>query len=331
MEYNFDIDIVIPWVDGNDIVWLNEKRKYDNQCLNQPSRYRDYGLMRYWFRAVEKNMNWFHKIFFVTFGHLPVWLDIDNPRLVVVNHKDFIPHEYLPTFNSSVIEMNIHRIKGLAEHFIYMNDDIFMISKIDKKFYFSKSGLPKQMLVMEYLWNYNVDSDYCYKDFNNVGIINRHFSTKGLKKKNIFNLKYGIISNIKNIGLLISKIYPGFKQAHMSVAFLKSSFENIWDIEGEYLDNVCHHKFRHYKDVNQWLIQYWQLVNGIFSPANKMKKQKLFVLGENSELLINAINNETYKEICINDNDTKENIDEEIEMLLEAFQKKYPDKSGFEK
>ncbi|MEX6253875.1 hypothetical protein [Providencia huaxiensis] len=56
-----------------------------------------------------------HKIHFVTCGHYPNWLDINNHKINFVKHSDFIPKEYLPTFNSHTIELNLHRIKGLMK------------------------------------------------------------------------------------------------------------------------------------------------------------------------------------------------------------------------
>ena len=116
------IDFVILWVDGNDPKWQSEKATYDsniNDDSNSASRYRDWGLLPYWFRGVEKFTPWVNKIHFVTWGHVPEFLNLNNPKLNIVNHKDFIPEEYLPTFSSHAIELNIHRIPGLSEKFIY--------------------------------------------------------------------------------------------------------------------------------------------------------------------------------------------------------------------
>ena len=100
MEKKYPIDIVIPWVDGSDPAWLKEKRIYlkDNKTTVLEHNFRDWGLLKYWFRGVEKNLPWVRKIYFVTWGHLPTWLNTDNPKLVVVNHRDYIPVDYLPTF-----------------------------------------------------------------------------------------------------------------------------------------------------------------------------------------------------------------------------------------
>ena len=91
------IDFVILWVDGSDKEWLNEKNKYSNEkidVVNDAKRYRDYDLLKYWFRGVEQNAPWVNKIHLVTYGHLPKWLDTTHPKLNIVNHKDFIPAEY---------------------------------------------------------------------------------------------------------------------------------------------------------------------------------------------------------------------------------------------
>ena len=122
------IDFIITWVDGNDDNWQKEKSKYNpNGGENCKSRYRDWEQLKYWFRAVEKYAPWVNKIHFVTWGHLPEWLNTDHPKLNIVNHKDFIPEEYLPVFNSVAIEIHMHRIKGLSDKFVYFCDDFYLM------------------------------------------------------------------------------------------------------------------------------------------------------------------------------------------------------------
>ena len=81
--------------------------------------------LQYWFRGVGKFAPWVNRIHFITYGHLPPWLNVDHPKINIVRHTDYIPKKYLPTFNSHVIELNIHRIEGLANCFVYFNDDTF--------------------------------------------------------------------------------------------------------------------------------------------------------------------------------------------------------------
>ena len=139
-----DIDFVVLWVDGSDPVWQAEKAKHQGKTLddsNSVNRFRDWGLMPYWFRAVEKFAPWVRKVHFVTCGHVPAFLNLEHPKLHHVKHADFLPAEALPTFSSHAIEMNIHRIPGLAEQFVYFNDDMFLIRPVPETAFF-RDGLP---------------------------------------------------------------------------------------------------------------------------------------------------------------------------------------------
>ena len=114
---NYPIDLVVTWVDESDLNWQSEKRKYEADIKkeidtdNLVERYRDWNILRFWFRSVEKYAPWIRKVFFVTYGHLPEWINLNNEKLVVVKHEDFIPQEYLPTFSCRPIELNLWRIK----------------------------------------------------------------------------------------------------------------------------------------------------------------------------------------------------------------------------
>ena len=111
------IDFVIPWVDGEDPQWKAEKAGYEKAWspkgvaldetvsigdANADCRYRELGCLRFWFRGVEQFAPWVNRVFFVTCGQRPSWLNVNHPKLVLVNHRDFIPEKYLPTFCSNV-------------------------------------------------------------------------------------------------------------------------------------------------------------------------------------------------------------------------------------
>lgn len=334
MGINFPVDIVIPWVDGSDPKWIAEKEKYmENMRHNEgngDSRYRDWGILKYWFRSIEKNAPWIDKIHFITCGHLPNWLNTKNHKLHLVLHKDYIPKEYLPTFSAHPIELNIHRIANLSEHFIYMNDDTFIMEPINKEFYFSKSGLPKQMLKIMCVDNYDPETDFVYIDFNDMGLINRNFSVHDFPKSKLFHYSYGIKTNLRNLVLPLSYIYPGFAQFHMPVPFLKSTFEEVWEKEYEYLHQVSQHKFRNYKDVNQWLMQYWQLAKGKFEPINMSKFCKMYEIGVQNEEMFDSIKRHRFKVMCINDSDSNIDFEAEKEKLIRVFESIYPEKCSFE-
>ena len=98
-----EMDFVMAWVDGNDPAWQKEKRRVENvpdttaETDVREERYRDWDNLQYWFRGVEQFAPWVRKIHFVTWGHLPKWLNTEHPKLHIVKHEDFIPSEFLPT------------------------------------------------------------------------------------------------------------------------------------------------------------------------------------------------------------------------------------------
>ena len=87
-----EVDIVLRWVDPTDDDWIKEKRKYSGSQDNKKNsvsdstdvRYRDWDLLRFWFRCVENNAPWVRKIFFVTYGHIPKWLKMKNLELLSI-------------------------------------------------------------------------------------------------------------------------------------------------------------------------------------------------------------------------------------------------------
>src|SRR5690554_53344 len=137
-----NMDFVLIWVDGSDPNWQAQKNLYSGKPAgDSPARFRDWDILKYWFRGVEKFAPWVNKIFFVTWGHVPEFLNLEHPKLVIVRHEDYIPKEYLPTFSANVIETNLHRIEGLSDKFVYFNDDVFITKKVTKEDFF-KNGLP---------------------------------------------------------------------------------------------------------------------------------------------------------------------------------------------
>ncbi|KAK3558254.1 hypothetical protein QTP86_013948 [Hemibagrus guttatus] len=89
------------------------------------SRFEDNEELRYSLRSVERHAPWVRHIFIVTNGQIPSWLNLDNPRVTVVTHEDIFQNQsHLPTFSSPAIETHIHRIPGLSQKFIYLNDDV---------------------------------------------------------------------------------------------------------------------------------------------------------------------------------------------------------------
>lgn len=331
------IDFVISWVDGSDPQWLEEKNRYLPKDIdltndqNSDCRYRDMGLLRYWFRTVEKYAPWVNKIHFITWGHFPKWLNINHEKLNIVKHSDYIPKEYLPTFNSNVIEMNIHRIKELNEQFVLFNDDTFLNDYVSKDFFF-KNNLPRGSAILDPIIP---NSKFSYTMFSNTILLNKNFNFKNCIKKHFkkfFNILYAV--RMKHIvrSFILYKFHDelcGFKEFHTTSSLLKSTLKEIWEKERQLLDSFSRNKFRETISVNQWLIKNWQFMKGKFEPISPNYTQK-YNLTNNNNSIINALIKKKYKVICINDGDMNYNFDKAKKELLLAFKEKLPQKSSFE-
>lgn len=338
MSEQYPIDFVVTWVDGNDPVWQAEKAKYspNKNADNRNVRFRDWDNMQYWFRAVEKFAPWVNKIHFVTYGHLPKWLNTDNPKLNIAKHSDFIPKQYLPTFSSRCIEFNLYRINNLSERFVYFNDDMFLLKPVLEKLFFAgKDCLPTDFAITSTLSVADKKDTVQYAKFNNIVILNSHFDKKEQMKKNLnkwINLAYGW-NALRNLIWGGQHHFRGFANNHLAFSYLKSEIEDLWNKEFDELNNTCLHKFRCRDDVNQWLIRYWQLAKGMFIPIGRHVKGKVYEVYngvEQNQELFKIIENQSMPMICINDND---NVDFEPmkNRIKEAFNKILPDKSSFEK
>ena len=332
-----DIDFVILWVDGNDPEWIKEKNKYsgkDENENNSTNRYRDWGLLPYWFRSVEKFAPWVRKIHFVTWGHIPEFLNVNSPKLHIVRHDEFIPKEYLPTFSSHAIEMNIHRIPGLSEHFVYFNDDMFMLRPFKEDDFF-RDNLPCTYggeVPIELVGNIGT---WQHAAVNDLGIVNAHFPKREAVKqygKKYVAKQYRWKDNLRTI--MLEKLHPdyftGFKNIHAPGAYLKSAFEEVWNAEYDKLDSTCRDKFRTSDNVNQWVVLWWQVASGQFSPYI-VDNLVDTVTEESIDRLCDAIENQKHKYICIND--PEENIDFESlnKKIISAFMRLLPETCSFEK
>ena len=326
-----EIDFVVLWVDGSDPEWIKEKNKYitKNGDTNE-NRFRDCDNLQYLFRGIEKYAPWVNNIFFITYGHIPSWLDTKNEKIKIVRHDEFIPHEYLPTFNSNVIELNLHRIEELSENFVLFNDD-FYILKLTKPTDFFVNGIPTDVYV-EYtqLASYYNDLHFFMKA-NILAIINKHFNKKEQMKKHrykILHYKYGKFNFRTYYSMKYKHKYCGFWNFHAPQPYLKSNFKKIWKIEGENLDKACYSKFRSSIDLGHYLIRYWQMVEGNFVP--RRDESKYFSYKNDNRAAMNAILKRKYKTICVNDAYIDTDFEKAKSQINSCFEKIFPQKSSFE-
>ena len=318
----------------NDLEWRTEFSKYVHNKQNtkngvSKARFRDNGFLKYWFRGVEKFAPWVHKIHLVTSGQKPEWLDLNNPKINLVYHKDIIPPQFLPTYNSVVIERYIHKIPGLAEHFVYFNDDFYIINNLPEERFF-RDGLPCDIAVLDY----NPSWSQWYKRIkNNIRLINRHFDKRkvmALHHDKWFNKIYGFKARwnylLKPYGKFITLRVP-----HNAQPYLKTTFEEVWAAAGKELSETSSNRFRALTDYTPELFRTWQICRGNFQPYNTYNDTKMFPLMIRPKQAVRAIYRQSYTLICLNDNVHIRNYDLVIGNIKDAFQHILPEKSSFER
>lgn len=326
-----DIDFIVLWVDGSDTEWQKQFNKYlpeDKKRLDiGNNKYRDNGLLKYWFRGIEKNVPWVRKIHFVTMGQIPQWLNTANPKIHIVNHSDFIDPEYLPLFNSSAIELNIHKIPDLAEHFVYFNDDFFLIDKVAASEYFSDSGLPKDSAIFRSI----PISEYGKLLLNDELLIKSKINRKLCFRKNknkFFSLKYKkrVINNL----FYQNKIDDAYLECcHYSRPLTKSAFEDGWNLFGEELSQTMKNRYRTNNDNTFCVFRRLNMYKGKFFPSNNESGRMLCEIHKDITKICSTIKEKKVREIVINDTLCSD-YDKRMKMIVEAFDSILSDKSSFE-
>ena len=325
------VDFVIPWVDGSDPEWLKLRNRYStsDDCTHD-CRFRDWGILKYWFRAVETYAPWVNRIFFVTSGQIPGWLNTDHPKLRIISHKDYIPAEYLPTFSSHTIELNLHRIADLSEHFVYFNDDMFLNAPVKESDFFH-NGLPKDIAVLSAFAPYSSNCSYTHAICNVMSFLNRNFDKHKIIANNPelwFSPLYGR-KILNNIYYSPTKFFSNLLNAHIPSSMLKSTFVKLWDMEPELLHNTCMNKFRGPYDVNQYIMSYYNICCGMFYPRN-IHFGKCYSIGQKQDEMYEDILSGRHQTICINDHPNVTDYIREQEAISTIFQQKLPIKSSYE-
>jgi hypothetical protein len=144
-------DIVVTTVDDSDPVWREKMHRAlaqepEEQTLaktTNPGRFKSHDELRYLLRSIFCYAPWVRTIHIVTDDQCPPWLDTSHPMINLVDHKDIIDPQFLPTFNSDAIESCLWKIRGLSEEFVYFNDDMLLMALTKKEMFFGKYGMPR--------------------------------------------------------------------------------------------------------------------------------------------------------------------------------------------
>ena len=325
-----DIDIVIPWVDGSDPAWRAARAAATPGAGDDASeaRYRDWGTLRYWFRSVEQFAPWVRKIHFITWGHLPAWLDTEHPKLHIVRHADYLPEAYRPTFNANTIELNFHRIEGLAEQFILFNDDCFL-GRPARATDFFRGGVPRDMAALAL----PALEPISHLILNALMLINARYRPHEVIARHPFKwltLRYGAGKLLKTCLLLPWSNFPGIRDHHMPQGYLRSRFAEAWERWPETLDTTCRNRFRSLSDVSEWLIRYDTLCRGDFDPIGYNDCRQM-TLSDDCEALCQTIEQQRCRMFCLHDDAAIRDFERVSARLCTAFERIFPNPSSYEK
>lgn len=339
------IDIVLPWVDPTDKKWQADKAMYSNMPTKSESHdekyYRDWNTLVYLFRSIEKNMPWVNTVHFITYGHIPQWLNLENPKLKVHKHNEFFKKtNAFPVFSSDAIEMNISAIPGLSEKFIYFNDDELVLKPVSQDRFF-KGDKPVDTLVQDIPrggWLYrllrtkDVYPDICKNCIRPLNkIADKRRLIRGCKRY-FFDSSYSKTDRIKNLIFNIFPFYLWIKPNHAPQPLLKSHIKECESIFGDLITQTGNSRFRDKKDICHYLFRNYSLVTGNFYPQNYHDTHCIVLSSySNSIAEIEKINN--YSFVCINDSEFLSHQDylRVKPYLNRTLMSLFPKKSSFEK
>lgn len=311
----FDIDLVYLWVDGNDTQWVGKKKKFlknefsiNNEATSQ-ARNANNDELKYSLRSADKYAPWIRKVFIVTDGQVPEWLNLKYDRVEIVDIRKLIPPDALPCYNSVIIEHFLYIIPGLSERFLYANDDMFFNSPVSSSFFYTNEGLP-------------------------IVRLQRALGGKWINK---FKKRFKMYTNIyrKTIdkaALLVEKkfgtYYSGIPH-HNIDAYLKSDYKNAsFNVFKDEIKPTINHHIRSENDIQRIIYLYYALV---------INHAKLSYTGRSISSRIRIHKTDfmdflvRYNPVlfCLNDSHHASEADrKKIEPFLETL---FPEKCAFEK
>lgn len=309
-----DIDLVYLWVNGNDPAWIEKRNKYigkpvEGSSTNCVGRYVDNNELMFSLRSVEKYAPWIHRIFIVTDDQVPCWLDTNNPKIRIVDHREIMPAECLPCFNSVTIEHHLHNIPELSEHFIYANDDMFLTNSVTPETFFAKDGLP----VIRFTW----------RTLKRLSIWIR----ARIKRKPLTNYK----QSIHNAALLVENkygIYYNSRNHHNIAAYLKSNYQHTREMFKDEIDATIKNRKRSSNDIQRNLYSYVLLAEHK-GHVHYVTRKESFYLNIDDRKLYEKIPKFNPTFLCMNDSQAAN--DDDRHYAKEFLARLFPEKSEFEK
>lgn len=293
------MDAVITYVNGNDPVWKRDYEKYTNVPVME-KRFRDWDTLRYLLRGIETKMPFINNVFLVVShpSQVPEWVETQN--LKVVLHKDIIPGEFLPVFNSNPIEMHLHRIPELDEEYLYFNDDMFPVGEFQPTDFF-RDGCGV-IGMYSHLISSNMYKKICRKsDFVARRAAGKPSSLRFLRPQ------------------------------HICSPMRKSVCAELYDMKLPEIEDTSKCRLRSESNVCQYVYLDYMYHKGLIVPE-KISNKHFSVAVASVRKLDDFLRNPDRKMVCINDVHLSEKRFHVLHhTIISAFESRFPQKSRFEK
>ena len=295
------IDLIITYVNFSDQNWVRDFIRTTKSHNPSAVRYRSWGTLKYLLRGVAKYMPFVRDVILVVSrkSQVPNWINSENVRIVY--HKDFIPEQFLPTFNSCTIESFFWNIPGLADRVIYFNDDMFPINPLHESDFFT----------------------------GNIPHI-KFTEPEGYSQRNIFRSQCRSSMDLITNALKLPKFETGkiIKPHHISMAFNRETLETVGELCKNTIPTTITN-LRAFKNVNQYIYSYYSYFTDNYVPRTVSYKY-CELLDQNMSVITEEIINGNNSMICINDSDKMKNFARVEYLLQNCFEKKFPIKSKYE-
>ncbi|NFA02560.1 hypothetical protein [Weissella cibaria] len=268
---NFAVDIVIPWVDSSSEKWRENFEFYkslEEVNVGEEGFRSSPKLLNLWLIGASKYASWARKIFIVVDRLTDLsGLNVQDEKIEIVYHDQFIPIEFLPTFNSNVIECFVYLIPNLAERFVLFNDDCYLTNQTTQEDFFTPHG---KAIDSDQVYPVGASEVYSHTIVNNLIFINDQIDYKKYQNKFLKRRIFSIL-NLRTLRTLLFNemlsSFHGWQDEHVPVAYTKTMFRQTFG-EHTYLHQrlLNGSRFRSFTDVSHLLVRFWRLARFDYAP-----------------------------------------------------------------
>jgi hypothetical protein len=294
------IDVVYIWVDGLDPRHIEKRYKYlsPNSTITNTNRWMSMDEITLSVLSVKKYLPWVRNVYVIS-DEQEVPLKIRDD-VIQINHKDIIPSEMLPVFNSHALESRIHVIHGLSELFIYFNDDMMIGGEMSPSDFYSSDGRPKVFLDgidISQAGSLSVDM-----------MFDKNMLTPSSSNENMEPWRGARMNN----GVILNMLYgPKHRRdvGHQCKPITKSIMNRPWEIieTRDKMVDTLKTKFRSVYDVYPLGLALWIALEEGNCIVEKPKKHKFFMIFDHTNINDTQldISSSGYYMYCINDDRLK--------------------------